>query len=78
MQVLALMGFHVSPVGSLSPPRQLQEPIGAIQTHCLWGEQLVITLFSLFSVYRGCQVGAQQGANCGDIICGPTVDFAQL
>lgn len=52
-----MMGFHVSPVGFLSPPRQLQEHIGAIQTHCLWGEQLVITLFSLFSVYRGAKWG---------------------
>lgn len=31
MQVLALMGFHVSPVGFLSPSMQLQEHIGAIQ-----------------------------------------------
>lgn len=44
MQVLALMGFHVSPVGFLSPPRQLQEPVGAIQNPLPLGEQLVITL----------------------------------
>lgn len=40
--------------------------------------QLVVTFFSLFSVYSGWQVGPKQGANHGNIICGATVDFDQL
>lgn len=76
--MLALMGFHVSPVGFLSPPHAAAGAFWCYTEPTASGEsrrQLVIAFFSLFSVYRGWQVGPQRGANRGNIICGATVDF---
>lgn len=57
--MLALMGFHVSPVGFLSPPRQLQEHFGAIQNPLPLGRAAGDNILQ-FILFTG---GGKQGPN---------------